>query len=138
MLIKTILNKAHEFKSFVYQDVNPGFYQGSEVFNVTVVPRKNIHALCSGCQKPVAGYDQDASSLHLFGESGFSCFTECVERDAKSVALKLNRFPGLTVRENSPKSTCCFWRTEPENYPGGTLPVPLISRGKKSFMPANS
>ena len=32
-------------------------YQGAEVFDVTVVPRQNSHALCSGCQKPAAGYD---------------------------------------------------------------------------------
>lgn len=57
MLIKTILNKVHKLKSFVYQDVKLGFYQGSEVFNVTVTPRKNSHALCSGCQKPAPGYD---------------------------------------------------------------------------------
>ena len=57
MLIKTILNKVYKLKSFVYQDVKLGFYQGFEVFNVTVVPRKNSHALCSGCQKPAAGYD---------------------------------------------------------------------------------
>ncbi|WP_448216754.1 ISL3 family transposase [Endozoicomonas sp. 2B-B] len=57
MLIKTILNKVHKLKSFVYQDVKLGFYQGSEVFNVAVVPRKNSHAICSGCQKPAPGYD---------------------------------------------------------------------------------
>ncbi|WP_252177221.1 ISL3 family transposase [Endozoicomonas sp. 4G] len=57
MLIKTILNKVHKLKSFVYQDVQFGNYQGEDVFNVTVVPRKNSRALCSGCQKPAPGYD---------------------------------------------------------------------------------
>ncbi|WP_051789443.1 ISL3 family transposase [Endozoicomonas montiporae] len=58
MLIKTILNKVYKLKSFVYQDVKLGSYQGSDVFNVTVVPRKNGHAICSGCQQPAPGYDQ--------------------------------------------------------------------------------
>ncbi|OED50529.1 hypothetical protein ACH42_00960 [Endozoicomonas sp. (ex Bugula neritina AB1)] len=57
MLIKTILNKVHKLKSFVYQDVKLGIYRGSEVFNVTVVLRKNGHAICSGCQKTAPGYD---------------------------------------------------------------------------------
>ena len=57
MLIKTILNKVHKLKSFVYQEVKLAHYQGAEVFNVTIVPRQNGHALCSGCQKPAAGYD---------------------------------------------------------------------------------
>ena len=57
MLLKTILNKVHKLKSFVYQDVKIGCYQGAEVLNVTVVPRKNGHALCSGCQRPAPGYD---------------------------------------------------------------------------------
>ncbi|WP_422467157.1 transposase family protein, partial [Endozoicomonas sp. ALC013] len=58
MLIKTILNKVHKLKSFVYQDVKLGLYQGSEVFNVIVVPSKNGHAICSGCQQPAPGYDR--------------------------------------------------------------------------------
>ncbi|UYM14989.1 ISL3 family transposase [Endozoicomonas euniceicola] len=66
MLIKTILNKVHKLKSFVYQDVKPGVYQGSEVFNVTVVPRKNSHAVCSGCLKPAPGYDSLAERRFEF------------------------------------------------------------------------
>ena len=66
MLIKTILNKVHKLKSFVYQDVKPGVYQGSEVFNVTVVPRRNSHAVCSGCLKPAPGYDSLAERRFEF------------------------------------------------------------------------
>ena len=66
MLIKTILNKVHKLKSFVYQDVKPDVYQGSEVFNVTVVPRKNSRALCSGCLEPAPGYDSLAERRFEF------------------------------------------------------------------------
>lgn len=66
MLIKTILNKVHKLKSFVYQDVKLGFHQGSEVFDVTVVPRRNGHAICSGCRKPAPGYDRLAERRFEF------------------------------------------------------------------------
>ena len=58
MLLKTILNKCHKLKSFVYQSVELAVYRGSEVLDITVVPRKNGHAICSGCQKPAPGYDR--------------------------------------------------------------------------------
>jgi len=57
MLIKTILNKCHKFKSFVYQQVSLALYQGEEVLEVTIVPRRNSKALCSGCREPAPGYD---------------------------------------------------------------------------------
>ncbi|MFK0572686.1 transposase [Endozoicomonas sp.] len=58
MLIKTLLNKCHKFKSFVYQSVELVIHQGAEVLDIMVVPRKNGLAICSGCQKPTPGYDQ--------------------------------------------------------------------------------
>ena len=66
MLIKTILNKVHKLKSFVYQDVQFGSCQGEDVLDVTVVPRKNSRALCSGCQKPAPGYDHLAERRFEF------------------------------------------------------------------------
>ncbi len=57
MLLKTILNKCHKLKSFVYQNVESARYRSTDVFNVTVVPRKNSHALCSCCHNPAPGYD---------------------------------------------------------------------------------
>ncbi len=58
MLIKTILNKCHKLKSFVYQSVELAIYRGAEVLDITVVPRKNSHAICSGCQQFAPGYDR--------------------------------------------------------------------------------
>jgi hypothetical protein len=57
MLIKTILNKCHKFKSFVYQQVKLVPYQGAEVIDVTIIPRKNALVLCSCCGQPAPGYD---------------------------------------------------------------------------------
>ncbi len=55
-----------EFPEVVDQDVKLGFYQGSEVFNVTVAPRKNSHAICSGCKKAAPGYDRLAERRFEF------------------------------------------------------------------------
>ena len=55
MLIKTILNKCHKLKSFVYKSVELAIYRGAEVLDITVVPRKNGLAICSGCHKPAPG-----------------------------------------------------------------------------------
>ena len=49
MLIKTILNKRHKFKSFVYQHVIMTQYCGEEIIEVTVDPRKNSEAISSEC-----------------------------------------------------------------------------------------
>ena len=57
-VIKTLLNKCHKFKSFIYQSVELAIYRGAEVLDITVVPRKNGHAICSGCHNPAPGYDQ--------------------------------------------------------------------------------
>lgn len=58
MLIKTILNKCYKLKSFVYKSVELAIYRGAEVLDITVVPRKNGLAICSGYHKPAPGHDR--------------------------------------------------------------------------------
>ena len=57
MLIKTILNKCHKFKSFVYGNARFAENEGKTVIEIDVKPRKNSKTICSGCQKPAPGYD---------------------------------------------------------------------------------
>jgi transposase len=57
MLIKTILNRVQKFKSFVYAKVRLAEEEGQAVLLVTVVPRANSRAECSGCGQKRAGYD---------------------------------------------------------------------------------
>jgi transposase len=57
MLIKTILNKCHKFKSFVYGNARFAENEGKTVIEIDVKPRKNSKTICSGCQKPARGYD---------------------------------------------------------------------------------
>ena len=57
MLIKTILNKCHKFKSFVFQRAKMVRYDGEDVLEVSIEPRKNGVAMCSGCNGSAPGYD---------------------------------------------------------------------------------
>jgi transposase len=57
MLIKTILNKTHRFKSFIYTHCD--FINDSEVprIEVKIEPRKNSKGICSACGKKGSCYD---------------------------------------------------------------------------------
>jgi transposase len=56
MQLKTLLNRVEKFKSFVYQSVK--FSEDQQQILVTVVPRANSRAVCSGCDKRRPGYDK--------------------------------------------------------------------------------
>lgn len=58
MLVKTILNRCHKFKSFVYTDVYFSEHKGRPCIEVEVEPRKNSQMICSSCSKPATGYDR--------------------------------------------------------------------------------
>lgn len=57
MLVKTILNRIHHFKGFVYTSVEfeRGFSFGRLLINMQ--PRKNSRGRCSHCNKRLPGYD---------------------------------------------------------------------------------
>jgi len=58
MLIKTILNKCHKFKSFVYGRAYFAEHEGKQALYVEIQPRKNSERICSGCQRQAPGYDR--------------------------------------------------------------------------------
>lgn len=58
MQVKTILNQCHKFKSFVYDKVRIVVEKGENLIEVTVVPRRNSQAICSGCGRPAPLYDR--------------------------------------------------------------------------------
>ena len=64
MLIKTLLNKAERFKSFVYTTTQVMFVDGEEALVIDIVPRRNSMS--------------DASELgvSLFEISGWTCFQQ--------------------------------------------------------------
>ena len=57
MQLKTILNRCHKFKSFVYDKVRWVAGQGGPFIEVTVLPRRNSKALCSQCARAAPLYD---------------------------------------------------------------------------------
>jgi len=58
MQVKTILNRVQKFKSFVYEDVRLSEEDNKLALLVTVVPRANSRAVCSGCDEKRPGYDR--------------------------------------------------------------------------------
>ena len=57
MLVKTILNRCHKFKSFVYGETYWGKKKNKDCIFAEIFPRKNSHPVCSKCHKEASGYD---------------------------------------------------------------------------------
>lgn len=55
--LKTLLNKVHPLKSFVYQSVRLITQGGKSRVVAEIIPRANSRPICSGCAKPRPGYD---------------------------------------------------------------------------------
>jgi len=66
MQVKTILNRCHRFKRFIYDKVRFVFYQGEPCLEVEVVPRRNSKAICSGCGRPAPLYDRQGKRRFEF------------------------------------------------------------------------
>ena len=58
MQLKTILNRVQKHRSFVYEDARLIEVDGGLAIEVDIRPRTNGKAICSGCDKPRAGYDR--------------------------------------------------------------------------------
>jgi transposase len=62
MQVKTVLNRVHEVKGFVYDKVR----MVNDWIEVDVRPRKGSRPICSGCGKPGPGYDTlDVRHFHF-------------------------------------------------------------------------
>ncbi len=57
MRLQTILNTVQKFKHFVYTHATFVKEGAMTKLEVTVKPRKNSKAICSGCGKPGSCYD---------------------------------------------------------------------------------
>lgn len=53
MLVKTVLNRVHKVKGFVYEKAR---FNGDRI-EVEIRPRKGSRPICSGCGRPGPGYD---------------------------------------------------------------------------------
>lgn len=79
MQVKTILNKCHKFKSFVYGRVRFISEGAKPVIETEIFPRKNSKAVCSGCKHPAPLYDKLGSRrfefIPLFGYRVFFVYS---------------------------------------------------------------
>ena len=57
MLLKTILNRCHKFKSFIYGQTYFTEHNGNQCIDIEIMPRKNSKIICSGCGAVAPGYD---------------------------------------------------------------------------------
>lgn len=58
MQLKAILNRVEKQRSFVYSHLALVEQEGGSVIEVTIQPRANGKAICSGCHQPRPGYDR--------------------------------------------------------------------------------
>lgn len=57
MLLKTILNRVHKIKGYVYGSIQFGTWNRKIVLEIEVHPRRGSQPTCSGCKKKRPGYD---------------------------------------------------------------------------------
>ncbi len=96
MLLKTILNKCHKFKSFVFGKIEFFKHDGQDAIEVEILPRKNSKAICSCCHNPATLYD--SLNIRLFEHIpiwGFRVFFKYLMRrvDCKTCGVKVEEVP---------------------------------------------
>lgn len=75
MQLKTILNKCHKFKLFIYTSVRTEIIDEREVIEVEIRPRKGSRLICSVCNKEVPGYEKlDWRRFEFIPTWGFAVF----------------------------------------------------------------
>jgi transposase len=93
VLFKTILNNQYNFKSFIYDKV---FFENSDTIIVTIKPRKNSKAICSGCHKPASSYDKrDYRDFEFIPYIGFKVIFRYLMRrvDCEECGVKIEEVP---------------------------------------------
>ena len=74
MRLTRVLNQCHHFPGFVYEPAS--FTSDGQSILIPIRPRKRSRAICSGCHRPAAGYDQAPQPQHFefIGVWGFLVF----------------------------------------------------------------
>lgn len=96
MQLKTILNRCHKFKSFVYGNIQ--FVESKEkpCLEVEVLPRSNSKPLCSSCCRPAPLYDRLTERRFEFVPMwGFAVFFLYVMRrvNCSTCGVKVEQVP---------------------------------------------
>ena len=95
MLLTRVLNQCHHFPGFVYESAR--FAADGQSILIPIRPRKRSRAICSGCHRPAAGYDQAPKPRHFefIGVWGFLVFfVYCMRRvDCKQCGIVVEEVP---------------------------------------------
>jgi transposase len=113
VLIKTLLNRCHPLKRFVYQKVELTTISGKESLVVTVEARRNSKAICSGCSKPAPCYDRGSGKSRLFAFVplwGFLVYLSyCMRRvDCSRCGVKVEQVPWADGKSSQTKAYQLF------------------------------
>lgn len=57
MLIQTILNRCQKIKGFIYEKANWSNYEGEDIIEILIRPRKDTKGICSICGRTAPTYD---------------------------------------------------------------------------------
>jgi transposase len=111
MRIETILNNCQKFKSFVYKSVKWATHNGEKCLDLTVLPRKNGHAVCSCCHKVAKCYDTQKPRwfefVPLWGYKVFLVY--CMRRvNCKNCGIKIEEVPWATGKHTLTKTYMHF------------------------------
>lgn len=107
MLIKTILNKCHKFKSFIYGQVRLVNYFGENVIEIDIRPRVNSKAICSSCHNTASLYDKiDTRRFEFIPIWGFRVFFIYTMRrvDCKRCGVKVEEVPWAAGKKELTKT----------------------------------
>jgi transposase len=111
MRVQTILNACQKFKSFLYKNVKWVNQGDKKYLEVTVVPRKNGKAICSGCGKQGGCYDHQPERLFEFVPLwGFPVFFKYKMRrvNCKSCGVKIESVPWSEGKQTITKALMQF------------------------------
>jgi transposase len=111
MRIQTILNTCQKFKSFIYKNVKLVNQGGKKCLEVTLIPRKNSRAICSGCGKQGSCYDHQPERLFEFVPLwGFPVFFRYKMRrvNCKNCGVKIESVPWSEGKQTMTKALMQF------------------------------
>lgn len=103
MRVKTLLNRTHKLKGFVYTEVKSGQWEKKECVEAIVRPRKGSRGICSSCGRRAPSYDTQGERrfefVPLWGIAVF--FMYSMRRvDCPRCGIKIERVPWAEGKHN--------------------------------------
>ena len=129
MHVKTILNRVHPIKGFVYDECRFIESPGKSRLEVTIVPDRRSRPICSCCGKPAGTYDTQQQPRRFDFVPIWNIPVEllyCMRRvNCRRCGVKVERVPWSEGKEHTAKAYRCFladwakhlsWKTTAERF----------------------